>query len=154
MEEDVVWIVLLLICPILALVTTIPIHPRCMVSPPCKHQPTPYDVSKISWYNFYAPYGKNRIVYPIFTWVHWVFVFVALGIPPLWAIAKFSTIILDTRTVIMWLIIFSCIASLVSPIYLGPSWADRKVGFEKEIARRNILKRDTLPSTDIKYRYD
>jgi hypothetical protein len=154
MEEDVVWVILLFVSPVMALLTTIPIHPRFMKFPGRGNCPTPMEVTSHSYYNFYSPYGRNRYIYPIVTWFHWVFVFIALGIVPLWILTRVSSLELHVSFVLFWLVTISCILSLLSPIYLGPSWSDRKTGFEKEVIRRNIQRRDTLPYNDIKYRYD
>jgi hypothetical protein len=49
------------------------------------------------------------------------------------------------------MVIASLILSLPSPCYLGPSWNQRKAGFEKEMQRR-LYRRRELPTT--KNRYD
>ena len=152
MAEDVNWLVALISAPTMALITTIPIHPRFMVFPEHGHFITPMNVAPMNKYNFYAPFGANKIIYPIVTWIHWVFVFVALGLPPIWIFVKMGVDIKASST-IYWLFIIGSVVSLVSPYYLGPSWRQRKQGFEKEKNRR-ILSRDKNILPVIKNRYD
>jgi len=151
MADDVNWLALLIVAPVLALLTTIPIHPRFMrfyINGSVSVNVT--DVAKMSVYNFYAPYGKNRFLYIIFTLIHWFFVCIALGLIPIWIFVRLGANI-NTSTALRWLVITSFIISLPSPCYLGPSWAQRKQGFEKELQRR-IYGRRELPT--IKNRYD
>ena len=148
MADDVNWLVLLIVAPVLALLTTIPIHPRFMRFN--RSAITVSSVAKLSIYNFYAPYGKNRFLYIIFTMIHWFFVFIALGLIPIWIFVRLGANII-TSTALRWMVITSLILSWTSPCYLGPSWNQRKMGFEKEMQRR-LYRRRELPTT--KNRYD
>lgn len=148
MADDVNWLLLLIIAPVLALLTTVPIHPRFMRFN--RNAITVTSVAKRSYFNFYAPHGKNRFLYIIFTILHWFTVLIALGLIPIWIFVRLGVNII-TSTALRWLIIISFILSLPSPCYLGPSWNQRKQGFEKELSRR-LYRRKELPTT--KNRYD
>ena len=68
MADDVDWLVLLIVAPVFALLTTIPIHPRFMkFTTRSGISVNLNDVAKMSTFNFYAPYGKNKFLYIIFT---------------------------------------------------------------------------------------
>ena len=153
MAEDVNWAIALICAPTVALISTVPIHPRFMVFPSNGHYITPMTVAPLNIYNFYAPYGKNKLIYPIVTWIHWVFVFVALGLPPIWIIVKLGYEI-KCSTVLYWLFVSGSIISLISPYYLGPSWRERKSGFEKEKNRRILNQDKNILPVLHKNRYD
>jgi hypothetical protein len=152
MAEDVNWLVLLIAAPVLALLTTIPIHPHFMNFSTMSGGLSIkiFDVARMSVYNFYAPYGKNRFLYPIFTWIHWFTVCLALGLIPIWIFVRLGFYI-NTSTALRWLVITSLIVSVPSPCCLSPSWQQRKQGFEKELQHR-LHKNRFLPT--IKNRYD
>jgi len=155
MEDDVdTWLLFLILAPVLALVTTIPIHPRFMKFPTqWSHVgPTATKIASINRYNFYAPYGANKIIYPLATYIHWIFVSVALGLVPVWIFVKLGANIKAT-TALYWLCIASVLLALPSPCYLGPSWSQRKIGFDKEVNRRISNRRDILPAS-VHKRYD
>jgi len=151
MADDVDWLVLLIVAPVFALLTTIPIHPRFMkFTTRSGISVNLNDVAKMSTFNFYAPYGKNKFLYIIFTCIHWFAVLVALGLIPLWIFARLG-IYIHQPSALRWLVILSLILSLPSPCYLSPTWNQRKQGFEKELQRRLYGRRE-LPT--IKRRYD
>ena len=151
MEQDVDWLILLIVAPTLALLTTIPIHPRFMkFSTRNGVSVNLSDVARMSIYNFYAPHGKNKCLYIIFTWIHWFTVLIALGLIPIWIFARLGFYI-HQPSALRWLVILSLIISLPSPCYLSPSWKQRQQGFEKELQRRLYGRRE-LPT--IKRRYD